>query len=132
MTHEKAEYLGNNEEARRYFEGVQTIKEPVTSIKTPVFQHTFAATLTAIFKSHGIRIQVEIGCYIVTFPEGTYKTELLPRTHDEKYKIVLPDGFEILEVKRLFQEYSYIQIDIEQLSPEQQAALRIKKREKKE
>jgi hypothetical protein len=132
MTREKAEYIGNNEEARKYFEHVEVTRSPVTSLKTPPFTQSFAEVLTKIFASHGIQVKIEIGCYIVTFPEGTYKTEMLPRTHDEKYKIVLPDKFELLEIRRLFAEYSYLQIDTDQLSPEQQSALKIRNvREKK-
>lgn len=122
----------SQEEARKYFENMQVMRVAVKSLKTPLFLPSFAEVLTEILMSHGIAVKVEIGCHLILFPEGTYKAELLPRTHDEKYKIVLPDGFELLEIRRRFQEYSYLQIDPEQLSSEQQAALKIRNgREKK-
>jgi hypothetical protein len=106
------------------FENMEVLRVPVTSIKTPFFLPSFAKILTEILTSHGVQVKIERGYSLIVFPKGSYKTEMLPRTHDEKYKIVLPDGFELFEVKRRNEEYSYLQIDTDKLSIEQQHILK--------
>ena len=48
---------------------------------------------------HGCTIVTCIGYCKVTFPEGTTRSSIFPRMSlSERYKIVLPDGYEMREV----------------------------------
>lgn len=58
----------------------------------------FAPGAEEIFMQHGCIITKHDGKAIVTFPEGTIKEELYPRTTMEKNKILLPDGWCLKEI----------------------------------
>ncbi len=47
----------------------------------------------AFFVEHGCHIEPHNGYSEITFPEGTARTEILPRMPGgERYRLVLPDG----------------------------------------
>lgn len=53
----------------------------------------------AWLRSHGCVLSnpLEDGAITVTFPEGTTKTEILPRTQQSRFAVTLPDGAKLRE-----------------------------------
>jgi hypothetical protein len=107
-----------------YFASIELKREPVTTITTPPFLPSFDALFLEILMAHTIRIDKRTGEYLLHFPEGTSKTEILPRTLDERYRIVLPDGFELQEVRHRGATYSYLTCAAAVLTPEQQCRMK--------
>jgi hypothetical protein len=70
---------------------------PVTSITVPPFDRTIEISVSQLLEEHGCTIKKEEGAFTVTFPVGTWKKELFPRTACERYCITLPDGFQMLQ-----------------------------------
>ena len=91
------------------------------------FPPTITVTTGPLF-SEPRTLMIEHGCMVldqpdgkcvITFPEGTYEHEIFPRTLCERYRILLPDGFEMREVYDRFQEISQLYIVVqEQNSPQ--------------
>ena len=118
MSHEPS-----NQSMRDHFESIELKREEVTTIVTPPFLPAFAEAFIDILTAHNIRVDDRTSVCYVTFPAHTTKTELLPRTYDERYRILLPDGFELCEVRRRGQNYSYLHCDAATLTPEQRRRL---------
>ncbi len=73
-------------------------------IKTP----PFIDEVTKVIKAHGCEI-VEYADYcVVTFPEGTTRTEIFPRLYNARYQITLPDGFQVREMYDRCREQSLL------------------------
>lgn len=49
-----------------------------------------------MLEDHGYTIEVKGDTYVVMFPEGTKRKEIYPRTQCEKHRIILPDGFQLM------------------------------------
>jgi hypothetical protein len=61
-----------------------------------------------IIRKHGCRLEEHPNECIIFFPEGTTKTEIYPRTRQARYRIILPDGYELREVYDLYREISLL------------------------
>lgn len=59
-----------------------------------------------IMVKHGCTLEEHPNKCIVFFPEGTTKTEIYPRTMQSRYLIMLPDGYELLEMYDRYREVS--------------------------
>lgn len=66
---------------------------------TPVRVPELDPRLRVMLEEHHCTIEEDQEWFIVTYPQGTTKQEWYPRTADVRFKILLPDGFEILEVE---------------------------------
>jgi hypothetical protein len=75
-------------------------KMMLTEIRTLTTRNTFLPGAENLFRVHGCKIDKDPkeNKASITFPEGTTKEEIFPRTGMEKNKIVLPDGWCLLEV----------------------------------
>jgi hypothetical protein len=62
----------------------------------------------SIMQKHGCKLEEHPDECIVFFPEGTTKIEIYPRTRHPRYRIVLPDGYELREVYDRYQEISLL------------------------
>jgi hypothetical protein len=114
-----------------HFDSIYVSHTPVHEIKTLLFIPAFDELIKDILTSHGALLVEEpeiikngrllqMAHIAITFPEGTYRSELLPRTHDERYRIVFPDGYDLLELCRRDSPFSYLRFDSYRgLTPEQ-------------
>jgi uncharacterized protein (DUF1330 family) len=120
-----------------HFDRIEVVRTPVCEIRTPPFVPSYKELIKEILTAHGAEIAeiaeitrngqvVRAEHIVISFPDGTYRSELLPRTHDEKYRIVFPDGYSILEIGRRGCPYSYLQFDtLKGLNPEQVNRLKV-------
>ena len=77
---------------------------PLHQLKTP----PIVDEAKEVIKAHGCEI-VEYADYcVVTFPEGTTRTEIFPRLYNERYQITLPDGFQVREIYDRCREQSLL------------------------
>jgi hypothetical protein len=58
-----------------------------------------------LLRLHGCTVTVKAKEVLVQYPEGSIQYELFPRTHEPRYAIVLPDGFELLEMQVINSHY---------------------------
>ena len=65
--------------------------KPITQVKTRIEVELVRVVLT----QHGCRIEGQGPECTVLFPEGTTRQELYPRTYESRFRILLPDGFEL-------------------------------------
>ncbi len=70
---------------------------PVTTLIVPPFDPTIEVSVSKLLEEHRCSVKKEQGAFTVTFPVGTWKKELFPRTACERYRITLPDGFQLLQ-----------------------------------
>jgi hypothetical protein len=64
--------------------------------------------VAAVFEVHGCEIVEYAGYCVVTFPEGTTRTEIFPRLYNVRYQITLPDGFQVREIYDRCREQSLL------------------------
>ena len=120
---------------QQHFESIEVMRMPVEAIKAPLFVPALKALIEEILTAHGAALTVvpeivrdgrliQAGHALIAFPQGTYRCELLPRTHDEKYRLIFPDGYALLEVCQRGSHYSFLQFDtFAGLTPDQIARL---------
>lgn len=64
----------------------------------PVFLPSLEQEARAVLEQHGCVISRNDKAYVVSFPQGTIKCEILPRLPiTETWRVFLPDGYELLE-----------------------------------
>lgn len=68
--------------------------QPLEKLKTPpIFDEA-----AGIIREHGCEIVEHADYCVVTFPQGTTRTEIFPRLYNERYQVTLPDGFQMREM----------------------------------
>jgi hypothetical protein len=66
---------------------------------TPVRTYRIIEVLHLFLLHHGCTLeQVNENEAILTYPPGTTRQELYPRTSDIRYRVMLPDGIELREI----------------------------------
>ncbi len=85
--------MDHDDEIEKYFAALPVSTLPADSI---VLQGMFLAARRYLAE-HGCATVEENGAVTVTYPTGTTRTEILPRTMCEQYRVVLPDGTELQE-----------------------------------
>jgi len=66
-----------------------------------------------IMLKHGCTLEEHPNECIIIFPEGTTKTEIYPRTMQSRYRIILPDGYELREIYDRYREISLLAYSLE-------------------
>lgn len=77
---------------------------PARQLKTP----PMIDEAKKVLREHGCVIVEDGEHCVVTFPEATVRREVFPRLYNERYTIMLPDGFQIREMYDRCQEYSLL------------------------
>ena len=90
----------------------QDMQSP-TGLTPPVSLHQLKTPLMIdeakkVMREHGCEIVEYTDHCVVSFPEGTMRTEIFPRLYNERYQITLPNGFQIREMYDRCQEYSLL------------------------
>lgn len=71
-----------------------------------------------VLLKHGCRIEEHAQKCIIFFPEGTTRTEIFFRLIHPRYRIILPDGYELRETYDRYQKISILFYPSEQLERE--------------
>jgi hypothetical protein len=61
-----------------------------------------------IIEKHGCTLHENIDECIVSFPQGTTRTEIFPRMMTERYCITFPDNYKLQEVYDKYREISIL------------------------
>ena len=77
---------------------------PLHQLKTP----PLTEEAREIIVRHGCTLDENIDEGMMSFPEGTTRTELLPRMMTERYHITFPDGYKLQEVYDKYREISIL------------------------
>jgi hypothetical protein len=77
---------------------------PLSQLKTP----PLTEEAIEVMLKHGCRLEENPNECIVFFPEGTTRAELFPRTMSTRYRIRLPDSYELREVYDRHREISIL------------------------
>lgn len=93
---------------------------PVHTIATFPFRPDLFAIIQIILEGHGTTIERYAQKCVLRFPEGTYKSELLPRVRDSRYEVLLPDGYRLYEVIPRTGELSIVRLNLDDLPGEVQ------------
>ena len=65
---------------------------------TPVLLHGLEAQARAILERHGCTVTRDGDAYVISYPHGTIKREMLPRLPvTESWRVFLPDGCELIQ-----------------------------------
>ena len=98
--------LAMEQEGERSMQGFKDIARPLPlrHLTTP----PMIEEAKEMIKQHGCEIVEHADHCVVTFPEGTRRAEIFPRLYNERYTIMLPDGFQIREMFDRCQEQSLL------------------------
>lgn len=77
---------------------------PLHQLKTP----PLTEEAREIIVRHGCTLDENADECMVSFPEGTTRTEILPRMMTERYRIAFPDNYELQEVYDKYREISIL------------------------
>jgi hypothetical protein len=80
----------------------------VSCIKTPPFSGVYADAVRETLHRHGCIIEEYKEYVLVTFPTGTRKRASHLQTLHERYRIVLPDGYELREICGVYRGLSVL------------------------
>jgi hypothetical protein len=86
------------------FRDMAAIPVPIHQLESP----PVTDEAKAVMSQHQCEVVEHLNYCTVMFPEGTMRTEIYPRTHSERYRIMLPDRFEMMEIYDRFQEQSML------------------------
>jgi len=78
--------------------------QPLHQLKTP----PLTEEARKIIVRHGCTLVENADECMVSFPEGTTRTEILPRMMTERYCITFPDNYELQEVYDKYREISVL------------------------
>ena len=78
--------------------------QPLHQLKTP----PLTEEARKIIVRHGCTLDENTDECIVSFPEGTTRTEILPRMMTERYRITIPDNYKLQEVYDKYREISML------------------------
>ena len=77
---------------------------PLHQLKTP----PLTEEAREIIVRHGCTLDENADECIVSFPEGTTRTEIFPRVMTERYRITFSDGYKLQEVYDKYREISIL------------------------
>jgi hypothetical protein len=77
---------------------------PLSQLKTP----PLTEEAKEVMLKHGCRLEENPNECTVFFPGGTTRAELFPRTMSTRYRIILPDCYELREVYDKYREMSIL------------------------
>lgn len=78
--------------------------QPLHQLKTP----PLTAEAREVMVKHGCTLEENPDECIVSFPEGTTRTEIFPRMMTERYHIMLPNGYKLQQVYDRFREINIL------------------------
>src|SRR6266700_4473566 len=81
--------------------------KPITTLNIASIDAVNADEIKALLQQHGCTLDEHAEHTVLTFPEGTTRKEVLPRTFQARYDIFFPDGFFIQEVYIRHKQLSY-------------------------
>jgi|SRR6266536_3255089 len=93
-----------NYENRRDCIHITPPAQPIHQLKTPLLTEE----ARKIIVRHGCTLDENADECMVSFPEGTTRTEILPRMMTERYCITFPDNYELQEVYDKYREISVL------------------------
>jgi len=70
---------------------------PILEIECVKFTVDLLIAATDVFAKHGATLEILKTSCIIYFPEGTKKYRMIPVTGSERYQIVFPDGYKLME-----------------------------------
>ncbi|GCE11070.1 hypothetical protein [Tengunoibacter tsumagoiensis] len=77
---------------------VEVPKRFIRQMKTPLFKPAYEERVKAILHHHNCYLEVRDEYCIITFPPGTTTEQLWGNATCDRNKIVLPDGYDLLEM----------------------------------
>jgi len=78
--------------------------QPLHQLKTP----PLTEEARKIIVRHGCMLDENTSECIVSFPEGTTRTEIFPRTMTERYCVTFPDGYKLQECYDKYREINVL------------------------
>jgi len=93
-----------NYENRRDCIHITPPAQPIHQLKTPLLTEE----ARKIIVRHGCTLDENADECMVSFPEGTTRTEILPRMMTERYRITFPDSYKLQEVYDKYREISIL------------------------
>jgi hypothetical protein len=90
--------------SKQYLAHLTAPTYPLHQLTTPLLEED----AKEIILKHGCTIEKHPNKCIIFLPEGTTKTEIFLRTKHPRYRIVLPDKYELRETYDRYQEISLL------------------------